>query len=60
MDGPLVGTLLPGEWPLVACGQGALALELVQPEGRPIIPADAWRRGLPREHVLLGSGTAPA
>jgi len=60
VDGPLVGTLLPGEWPLVACGQGALALELVQPEGRPVIPADAWRRGLPREHVLLGGGTAPA
>lgn len=60
VDGPLVGTLLPGEWPLVACGQGALALELVQPEGRPVMPADAWRRGLPREHVLLGGGTAPA
>jgi methionyl-tRNA formyltransferase len=60
VDGPLVGALLPGEWPLVACGQGALALELVQPEGRPIMPADAWRRGLPREHVLLGGGTAPA
>jgi methionyl-tRNA formyltransferase len=60
VDGPLVGTLLPGEWPLVACGQGALALELVQPEGRAVIPADAWRRGLPREHVLLGSATAPA
>jgi methionyl-tRNA formyltransferase len=59
VDGPLVGTLLPGVWPLVACGQGALALELVQPEGRPIMPADAWRRGLPREHVLLGGGTAP-
>ncbi len=60
VDGPLVGTLLPGEWPLVACGQGALALELVQQEGRPIMPADAWRRGLPRDHVLLGGGTAPA
>lgn len=60
IDGPLVGTLLPGEWPLVACGQGALALELVQPEGKPIMPADAWRRGVPREHVLLGGGTAPA
>jgi methionyl-tRNA formyltransferase len=59
VDGPLVGTLLPGEWPLVACGQGALALELVQPEGRPVMPADAWRRGLPRDHVLLGGGTAP-
>lgn len=60
IDGPLIGTLLPGEWPVVACGQGALALELVQPEGRPIMPADAWRRGLPREHVLLGGGAAPA
>lgn len=60
VDGPLVGTLLPGGRPLVACGQGALALELVQPEGKPIMPADAWRRGLPREHVLLGGGTAPA
>jgi methionyl-tRNA formyltransferase len=59
VDGPLVGTLLPGEWPMVACGQGALALELVQPEGRPVLPADAWRHGLPREHVLLG-GTPPA
>jgi len=60
VDGPLVGTLLPGEWPVVASGQGALALELVQPEGKPIMGADAWRRGLPREHVLLGSGSAPA
>ncbi len=60
VDGPMVGTLLPGDWPLVACGQGALALELVQPEGRPIMPADAWRRGLAREHVLLGGGAAPA
>ncbi len=59
VDGPLVGTLLPGEWPMVACGQGALALELVQPEGRSVLPADAWRHGLPREHVLLG-GTPPA
>jgi len=59
VDGPLVGTVLPGEWPLVACGQGALALELVQSEGRAVMPADAWRRGLPREHVLLGGGTAP-
>ena len=60
VDGPLVGTLLPGEWPVVASGQGALALELVQPEGKPIMGADAWRRGLPREHVLLGGGSAPA
>ena len=60
VDGPLVGALLPGEWPMVACGQGALELELVQPEGKPIMGADAWRRGLPREHVLLGGGTAPA
>ena len=60
VDGAMIGALLPGEWPLVACGHGALALDLVQPEGRPVMAADAWRRGLPREHVLLGGGAAPA
>jgi methionyl-tRNA formyltransferase len=59
VDGVPIGALLPGEWPEVACGQGALALEVVQPEGRPAMPADAWRRGLPRDHVLLGAGQAP-
>jgi methionyl-tRNA formyltransferase len=59
VDGVPVGALLPGEWPEVACGQGALALEVVQPEGRPAMPADAWRHGLPRDHVLLGAGPAP-
>jgi len=49
-----IGALLPGDWPRVACGQGALALEEVQPEGRNRMPADAWRHGLPRDHVLLG------
>lgn len=60
VEGPLIGALLPGEWPLVACGQGALALDLIQPEGKSVMAADAWRRGLPREHILLGSGAAPA
>lgn len=60
VDGALIGALLPGDRPLVACGHGALALDLVQPEGRPVMAADAWRRGLPREHVLLGGGPAPA
>lgn len=59
MDGPMIGALLPGDWPTVACGQGALALDLVQPEGKSVMAADAWRRGLPREHLLLGGGTAP-
>ena len=59
VDGVPIGALLPGEWPEVACGQGALALEVVQPEGRPAMPADAWRRGLPRDHVLLGAEPAP-
>jgi methionyl-tRNA formyltransferase len=59
VDGPLIGSLLPGDPPLVACGQGALALDLVQPEGRQVMPADAWRRGLPREHILLGGGSQP-
>lgn len=60
VDGAIIGALLPGEWPLVACGHGALALDRVQPEGRAVMAADAWRRGLPREHVLLGGGPAPA
>jgi methionyl-tRNA formyltransferase len=55
-----IGALLPGAVPRVACGQGALALDLVQPEGRPPMAADAWRRGLPRDHVLLGGGPPPA
>jgi methionyl-tRNA formyltransferase len=51
-----IGALLPGERPCVAAGMGALELEVVQPEGRPAMPADAGRRGLAREHVLLGVG----
>jgi len=56
VDDVPIAALLPGEVPCVACGVGALALEVVQPEGRPTMPADAWRRGLPRDHVLLGAG----
>lgn len=56
VDDVPIGALLPGETPCVAAGMGALALEVVQPEGRPAMAADAWRRGLAREHVLLGAG----
>lgn len=56
VDDVPIGALLPGEVPCVACGVGALALEVVQPEGRSAMAADAWRRGLAREHVLLGAG----
>jgi len=56
VDDVPIGVLLPGDVPCVACGVGALALEVVQPEGRPAMAADAWRRGLAREHVLLGAG----
>jgi methionyl-tRNA formyltransferase len=56
VDDVPIGLLLPGETPCVACGVGALALEIVQPEGRAMMPADAWRRGLGREHILLGVG----
>jgi methionyl-tRNA formyltransferase len=59
VDGVPLGALLPGAWPEVATGQGALALDIVQPEGRPAMPADAWRRGLGRDHVLLGAGAGP-
>lgn len=56
VDDVPIGALLPGDLPRVACAVGALALEVVQPEGRPAMPADAWRRGLARDHVLLGAG----
>jgi hypothetical protein len=56
VDDVPIGALMPGERPCVACGQGALELEIVQPEGRPTMPAAAWRLGLPREHILLGAG----
>jgi methionyl-tRNA formyltransferase len=59
VDGVPLGALLPGAWPEVATGRGALALDVVQPEGRPSMPADAWRRGLGRDHVLLGAGAGP-
>ena len=59
IDDVPIGALLPGERPLVACGVGALALEVVQPEGRPTMSAEAWRRGLPRQHVLLGAEGRP-
>ena len=59
VDGLPIGALLPGAGSRVACGQGALALDLVQPEGKPAMAADAWRHGLPREHVLLGAGAPP-
>ena len=41
LPGLPIGSLLPGTPPVVACGLGALALEMVQPEGRPLMP----RRG---------------
>jgi methionyl-tRNA formyltransferase len=59
VTGVPIGALLPGEWPQVASGEGALLLEVVQPAGRPAMPADAWRRGLPRDHVLLGAAPPP-
>ena len=60
VDDVPIGALLPGPMPLVACGVGALALEVVQPEGRPAMAAEAWRRGLPRQHVLLGAAPPAA
>jgi methionyl-tRNA formyltransferase len=52
IDGSVIGMLMPGDPPVVACGQGVLALDLVQPEGRPAMAE--WRRGVRREQVLLG------
>lgn len=59
VDGVPIGVVLPGEWPEVATGQGALALEVVQPESRPAMPGNAWRRGLARDHIMLGADGGP-
>jgi methionyl-tRNA formyltransferase len=55
VDDVPIGLLLPGPEPRVACGNGALALETVQPEGRGPMPGADWRRGLSRDHVILGT-----
>ena len=54
VSGVPVGSVLPGEPPRVAAGSGALELEVVQPEGRPAMPANDWRRGQ-RDHLMLGT-----
>jgi methionyl-tRNA formyltransferase len=59
LPGLPIGSLLPGSPPVVATGLGALALETVQPEGRTPMPAEDWRRGLSRDHVLLGGDAPP-
>ncbi|HUG94865.1 MAG TPA: methionyl-tRNA formyltransferase [Pleomorphomonadaceae bacterium] len=59
LPGLPIGSLLPGNPPMVACGLGALTLETVQPEGRPPMAADAWRIGLSGDHVLLGGDAPP-
>lgn len=53
-----IAALIPGPEPRVACGQGALVLDMVQAEGRPAMPGPDWRRGLQRDHVLLGAPVA--
>lgn len=60
LPGLPIGSLLPGTPPVIACGMGGLALVTVQPEGRPPMPAKAWRIGLSRDHVLLGGDEPPA
>lgn len=50
-----VGLVVPGDPPEVACGGGSLVLDEVQPEGRGRMGGADWRRGIPRQHVLLGS-----
>ena len=49
------GTLLPGDPPRVACGDGALELVSVQPAGRAAMPAADWARGLRGDGVILGA-----
>ncbi|HUH16604.1 MAG TPA: methionyl-tRNA formyltransferase [Methylomirabilota bacterium] len=50
------GAVLPGDLPRVVAGEGTLVLETVQPEGRPAMPADAWRHGRAGgESLVLGA-----
>ncbi len=49
-----IGLVVPGDPPEVACGGGSLVLDEVQPEGRGRMTGADWRRGIPRQHVLLG------
>ena len=55
-DGVPIGALLPGEWPRGGLRPGALALEIVQPEGGRRCPPTRGAMASPREHVLLGGG----
>jgi methionyl-tRNA formyltransferase len=48
------GALLPGNPVRIATGRGVLELEEVQPEGRGVMTAEAWRNGLPRQLINLG------
>jgi methionyl-tRNA formyltransferase len=50
----LLRTPAEGRQARVACGTGSLALEMVQPEGRAPMPADAWLRGV-RSGSRLGT-----
>ncbi|MDP9271249.1 MAG: methionyl-tRNA formyltransferase [Chloroflexota bacterium] len=49
------GTVLLDAPTRVASGRGVLVLDEVQPEGRALMPADAWRRGVPGSIDRLGS-----
>jgi methionyl-tRNA formyltransferase len=48
------GSVRNGEGVEVATGDGTLLLEQVQPEGRPVMPAADWRRGIGRRVLHLG------
>ena len=48
------GDLLPGVPVSVVTGRGLLVLDEVQPAGRPIMAADAWRNGIHHAPVRLG------
>lgn len=54
-----IGAILPGMPPRVACGVGALELSVIQAEGGRPMPAEAWRNGLQRDHILLGTDPRP-
>ena len=48
------GDVLPGAPVSIVTGLGLLVLDEVQPAGRPIMAADAWRNGIQDSRVRLG------
>jgi methionyl-tRNA formyltransferase len=52
------GTILDARF-TIACGEGALRLDRVQRAGRPVMPGDAFLRGMAAWQTLRWDAPAP-